>query len=457
MPANILELLAAAPALVKILGAFAAVLVAVRLKVHLGLAMLAGALVLGAWCSLPAATILDLVGGALVDLRTWGLVILVVLILFFGRILSLSGRLDRVVRATVGKVGSRRRASALLPALIGLLPMPGGAILSAPMVESAAAPEGLTPERLTAVNYWFRHLWEYWWPLYPGVIVAVGILETARPEGINLGWFMLFEIPLTAIVFFWGKVFLLGKAYSKERDAGGRGKEAEGNLSGDSPGDPPASPLREMSPILLVVGLTLLWNLYTIAGKALGFPLPSLPKTLPLTLFVLLGILQVFLAEGLGKAEFLKMVRHRTALDMVFLILGVMVFRAMVSGSGSVVHLGEELGEMGVPLLVLVAVLPFTAGLVTGIAVGFAGASFPVVAALMPHGAGPAALASYYVLAFGAGYVGMMLSPVHFCLVLTRDYFKASLSGVYRLLAWPAFFLFLSEIALSRLYALLGG
>ena len=455
MPANLLDSLLAAPALVKILGAFAMVLVSARLKLHLGPAMALGALVLGAWCGLSPEKILATFLGALVDLQTWGLVVLVVLILFFGRILSLSGRLDRVVRATVARVGSRRRASALLPALIGLLPMPGGAILSAPMVESAAASEGLTPERLTAVNYWFRHLWEYWWPLYPGVIVAVGILEAARPEGINLGWFMLFEIPLTLVVFFWGKIFLLGRAYSKERNQGNERKE-------NAPPEPKektslGSLLGGMAPILLVVGLTLLWNLYVIAGKALGLPVPPLPKTLPLTIFVLLGIGHVFLGEGLGREAFWKMVRHRTALDMVFLILGVMIFRAMVSDSGSVVSLGSELSRAGVPVLVLVAALPFTAGLVTGIAVGFAGASFPVVAALMPHGASPLVLASYYVLAFGAGYTGMMLSPVHFCLVLTKDYFKASLAGTYRLLALPALFLFLTVLALSRLYALLGG
>lgn len=462
MAANLMDSLLAAPALVKILGAFAAVLVAARLKLHLGLAMVLGALVLGAWSRLPGGEILSTILRALVDPQTWGLVILVVLILFFGRILSLSGRLDRVVRATVAKIGSRRRASAFLPALIGLLPMPGGAILSAPMVESAAAREGLSPERLTAINYWFRHLWEYWWPLYPGVIVAVGILEAARPEGINLGWFILFELPLTFVVFFWGKIFLLGRSYSNDRNRGKPSPESEAPPSpaGTPPEEgasPPGSLLGGMAPILLVVGLTLLWNLYAIAGRALDFPVPLLPKTLPLTLFVILGIFHVFRSEGLGRKQFLEMVRHKTALDMVFLILGVMAFRAMVSDSGSVVHLGGELKEMGVPVLALAAALPFTAGLVTGIAVGFAGASFPVVAALMPHGADPLTLASFYVLAFGAGYTGMMLSPVHFCLVLTKDYFKASLAGTYRLLALPALFLFLSVLALSRLYALLGG
>ena len=34
--------------------------------------------------------------------------------------------------------------------------------------------------------------------------------------------------------------------------------------------------------------------------------------------------------------------------------------------------------------------------------------------------------------AFASGYVGVLLSPVHLCLVLTREYFGASMGGIYR-------------------------
>jgi hypothetical protein len=34
--------------------------------------------------------------------------------------------------------------------------------------------------------------------------------------------------------------------------------------------------------------------------------------------------------------------------------------------------------------------------------------------------------------AFTAGFIGVLLSPVHLCLVLTREYFKADLWGIYR-------------------------
>lgn len=445
-----IESLLAAPALLKILGAFAAVLCAARLKLNLGLAMLLGALVLGLWSGLPADRIAGSIWGSVTQSGTWPLMLLVGLIVCFGKALQLSGRLDRVVHAVVARTGSRRWAAALLPALVGFLPMPGGAYLSAPMVESAAREDKLSPERLCAINYWFRHLWEYWWPLYPGVIVGVGTLEKEHPGRVNLGWFMLFEAPLTLAVLGGGALFLLGRSYAKERKRNG----AQDAL----PADPAVAVPRlwgELFPILLVVGLTLLWSALEVAAQELKFTLPRIPKGLPLAAFVFLGTLVVIRRNRLGAPAARRIFLQPKAAYMAFIILGVMAFQRMIKDSGGVAGMSADLDHLGIPPLILVGLLPFVAGLVTGIAVGFAGAAFPVVAALMPREGGHIALASYYVLAFGAGYAGMMLSPVHFCLVLTREYFQAPLARIYRLLAGPTLVLILGTAALSALYRLL--
>ena len=42
-----------------------------------------------------------------------------------------------------------------------------------------------------------------------------------------------------------------------------------------------------------------------------------------------------------------------------------------------------------------------------------------------------------YMLAYAGGYAGVMLSPVHLCLVLTAEYFKADLGAVYREVVKP--------------------
>jgi hypothetical protein len=84
-------------------------------------------------------------------------------------------------------------------------------------------------------------------------------------------------------------------------------------------------------------------------------------------------------------------------------------------------------------VLVLFA-LPFLVGLLTGITVAYVGITFPLLLPLM-GGADPDL--GMLVFAFAAGFAGVMFSPVHLCLVLTKDYFKADLSPIYRTMLVP--------------------
>jgi hypothetical protein len=51
-------------------------------------------------------------------------------------------------------------------------------------------------------------------------------------------------------------------------------------------------------------------------------------------------------------------------------------------------------------------------------------------------------------LAYTFGYAGMMLSPVHLCFLVTKDYFKAGLLGSYRYLIFPTASVMLSALML---------
>ena len=96
-----------------------------------------------------------------------------------------------------------RIVSSAMPAIIGLLPMPGGALFSAPLVETSFEDRPVSREEKTALNYWFRHLWEYWWPLYPGVVLAIALLE------VDISRYMAFMAPLSLITILVGIIFIL--------------------------------------------------------------------------------------------------------------------------------------------------------------------------------------------------------------------------------------------------------
>jgi hypothetical protein len=82
-------------------------------------------------------------------------------------------------------------------------------------------------------------------------------------------------------------------------------------------------------------------------------------------------------------------------------------------------------------------------GLLTGLTVGFVGATFPIITAMMGGHPDPATV----TFAFASGFAGVMLSPTHLCLLLTLQYFKADMAGTYRLLYLPTVLVFLVGLA----------
>ena len=90
-------------------------------------------------------------------------------ILFFSNLMKETGRMDEILEGFRHILKDIRVVIALLPALIGLLPIVGGALVSAPMVVAGSDELRLSAERRTFINYWFRHVWEYILPTYPAV------------------------------------------------------------------------------------------------------------------------------------------------------------------------------------------------------------------------------------------------------------------------------------------------
>jgi hypothetical protein len=85
-----------------------------------------------------------------------------------------------------------------------------------------------------------------------------------------------------------------------------------------------------------------------------------------------------------------------------------------------------------VPLAFLVIVLPFLVGGLVAITMAFVGSTFPILIALVNAFGQSGHLLDYLMLAYVSGYAGVMLSPLHLCLILSNEYFNADLPAVYR-------------------------
>ena len=393
--------------LVKLLGILALIIALLRLGWNLGLVLLLASALTGL---LYGQTLGDLVRdilGAAVDPLTLRLVAIVLLITFLGEMLRSTLQMEGLIRALSDLFVDRRWLLALMPMLIGLLPMVGGAMFSAPMVKEASQGLNISRERQTYVNYWFRHAWETIFPLYPSLVLAAGLM------GVPAQTLTVTQWPLFLTTVAGGVLFgLLGIRRAQAADDASPGR-----------GETLLLLFRSIWPILLVLGLSIVLGVDLI-----------------LSLLVTIAALIAVHRPGLRR---LLVLARGMPLGTVPIIFGAMIFRRVLESSHAVEAVSQSLASLGIPLPVIVFAVPLVAGLLTGLAVAAFAIGFPIVFPLC----GPDLVGNGYgLLAYAGGYVGLMISPVHLCLSLTRAYFKAEWGGIYRRLLPAALLIALTAV-----------
>jgi len=401
------------PAIAKILLVFFGVLFLHRLRLPLGPALIGGGVLLDIWGGSALLTVMSHLGRACLLPELWLLVLNISLIMEVGHFMAARENSQAVIAAARRWGGKHGLAVSLMmiPAVIGMVPMPGGALFSAPLIgRTVEKSSSISPAWKTAVNYWFRHILEFWWPLYPVVIVTLSIFT------IQTWKFMLLMIPFTFVSLATGYFFLL------------RGRVTALTDSTDDDAER-ASLFVVMRPVFIIVICTLL--LPGLIQHILPGASPAAWKLLAMLIGLVTGLGIIFVRQAETARRPFAALFTRKTFNILMTLGGVMVFQAMLESSNLLPVAGQELLASRVPFAIIIGLLPFLAGLVTGIAIGFAGAAFPIVAGFVAAAPDLQPMAAL-VLAFSMGYAGMMLSPVHLCLVLTKEYFSAPFISVYR-------------------------
>jgi len=192
-------------ALLKLALVFAGIILLLSRRWNLGLVLLLASVVIGLLFAYPLLEIWGDVLLATIDPLTLRLALAIVLIMMLGELLRQTAGLRGMVKALEALIPNGRIVISALPAMVGLLPMVGGAMFSAPMVDEVGDQLGADQERKTFINYWFRHIWEPIFPLYPSMLLAAELLGLTTTQLAGATW------PLTAAAAAGGLLFgLLG-------------------------------------------------------------------------------------------------------------------------------------------------------------------------------------------------------------------------------------------------------
>ncbi len=360
-----------------LLASVIAILLLIR-RFHVGFAVFVGALLLG-FLTL-GLDCLRVLYETVTSLQTLKYLVIFVLAFTLAYSMKESGVLHELTTSALSVFG--RFSVVVIPAMIGLLPMPGGAIVSAVMLKDVFDKFKIDPERATFLNYWFRHVWASIDPIYPSVILTLAILELSYPTMLKSTY------PVTIAMIISGLPFLAKTENFRCEEKTFRG-------------------LLYVTPILAVMALTVL-------GVDLLYSL----------------VLSILAFYSFRRPNFKAVFKRVFDLRILLLVISLLFYKNVVLESNSAERLMNSIATLGMSGAVIASIVSFTMGFATGIESGYAAIAIPILSNFT--GLGGNVVPKNLMLVVGLGIVGVMLSPLHLCLILTKEYYSADLERVYK-------------------------
>lgn len=395
---------------IKFLIILTLIILPLRFGLNLGIVMLANSLLLAIFCLMPPLTFIKIVFFSVTEKTTILLLLFLIMVALLEKIMNQSGQLERMIQAMERFIPSRRLRLIVMPAFLGFLASPGGAMFSAPFVEKAAKPLNINAEQKTFINYWFRHIWEYFLPTYPGVILTFALLNVSYDTFFKLIWIYTPVAIIGGILFGLLPLRLGNKKEDDNEKKSGSIKEL----------------IFGILPIAALLCLVIIFKL-----------------DMTLSLFGILVIM--IICYKIPLKELPLMLKQSFNYKLLLSVLAIFIFKDVLQTSGIAAGTSQYLVEAGIHTTLLFFIVPLLVGILTGVTQAFVGITFPILMGIMPA----AGNLKLFGFAFLCGVMGVLLSPAHLCLVLTAEYFNTKISKIYKYLWGPVALLIAASIIVT--------
>ncbi|MBD3187433.1 DUF401 family protein [Candidatus Bathyarchaeota archaeon] len=304
-----------------------------------------------------------------------------------GKLLNEAGYMTSLVSSI--KI-SRASFNMISPALVGLLPVPGGALISAPMIDETAS--DLPAQYRCASNVWFRHVLFIVYPVSSTIILSTQVAQVNRYLAIAC------LIPFLVIAIILGYVFFL--------------KKVEGKLESTE-----TYPRNMVIRPLIILAITPAIDLLL---RELAFPLAGIEfENLSLMIGTTCSLILAIAWSEMKLSKFLKVTRAAHPWNFFLFILMMFFYLEVFNASG----IDGLISSYNLHPTILLCMLGFAFGFITG------RMNVPLLI-IIPIFLNDSALPSMTLLPFAvvymSVYVGYVISPVHPCLSVTLEFFKVS-------------------------------
>ncbi|MDI6691612.1 MAG: DUF401 family protein [Candidatus Bathyarchaeota archaeon] len=323
-------------------------------------------------------------------------------ITFLSQLYNETGVIKRLSESLSKIVKNSKIISSMLPAVIGFLPVAGGALMSAPIVDAETEKLKLTPEKKTYVNLWFRHTI---FPVYP---ISQLLITTAALTNVPIFLIILRQIPVVIVMVIVGYFMAFWKI-SKVKSPENHGEsDSISNLKNF---------FISFSPILATI-------IVVVALGSFGFNLSE--QGFDVLIATLLGILILIIISKANSKVLAKPLKNKGIYGITFAVYGAFLLRNVIKAAGVSEVFNTLVTNGNINIVALLTIIPSILGFLTGSPLAGISISISIMEGVIKF------LPNIASLIYMSAYLGYIIAPTHLCFTFTAEYFKCPLGKAYR-------------------------
>lgn len=356
-----------------VLISFSIIPILIRKKVRLSFTLLVTAGLLSVFSGIGISKVVSAFSSVFLEPAPRATLLTVLMVSILGGLMGKYGLLGRIVKILGKTVKNKKNTLILIPALAGFLPIPGGALLSAPFVNNIGEELELSPERRTVINLVFRHIAMFVMPYSTGLL----IIASSFPD-LNI-----IKIILLNTVFIG---LIIGTGYFLY--------------------------IKDIKVELLVERKDLARNLLKILVLLSPIYVPvvvSLTTGLP---FYITLIFSIAIVYALGsKEDFITNIIKSISWNTILTVAIILIIKEIILGMDSLLLVFESMlafSQNSFYILLIFLITSLFFGLITGNQAAPLAVVLPMIYQLNVETNLP-----YIFLAFGSAFIGYYFSPLH--------------------------------------------
>lgn len=386
----------------------------IRLKFSLSITLLISAVVLGIISGIGFVALSESVVGIFINSQSRSTILVVMMVSILGGLMKHYGILNKIVDYMQSVIFNKKYIVMIIPALIGVLIIPGGAILSAPFVNDIGKEMKLIPARRAAINLVFRHIAMFVMPYSTSILIIPAVL----PD-INIALLILlnsfFVICMLIIAYF---LYL-----------------ADVKIE-------PSPPKENI--IKNLVGIAI----YT--SPIYACVIITVVTGLPFYLTMLLSIGIVYILGN--KKDFLKNAVKSINWNIVGTVIVVLLMQEIILKMDDLLAVFNNMFYASNSMITILSVFLFSS-LFFGFVTGYQAASLAIILPLISQlDVSIWMLHIYTYFAFCSTFIGYFFSPLHLCQAFTVQLMGVPTSDLYK--QYPIFALALTFILVGSAFVL---